>query len=107
MKILIKRLLPILLAAVISPAPAAMVATQDIAPPPQSAPTGDPAAARDLLRQQLIDAGVAPAEAVERIERLTDAQVAAVQGEIDALPAGAGMSTTTLLLIIIILILLV
>ena len=108
MKILLKRFLPILLAALVSPAQAAMVPTQDIAAPQaQSAPAADHAAARDLLRQQLIDAGVAPAEAAERIERLTDAQVVNVQGEIDSLPAGAGMSATTLLLLIIIIILLV
>lgn len=109
MKILLKRLLPILFAALVSPAQAAMVSTRDIAPPQaQSAPdTGQAAAARLQLREQLIEAGVSPAQAAERVERLTDAQVAAVQGEIDSLPAGAGMSTTTLLLLIIIIILLV
>ena len=108
MKILIKRLFPILLAALISPAQAAMVGTGDIAAPEvQSTPAVDHAAARDRLRRQLIDAGVAAAEAAERVERLTDEQVASLQGEIDSLPAGAGMSTTTLLLLIIIIILLV
>lgn len=108
MKILIRRLFPILLAALISPAHAAMVSTRDIAAPQtQSTPKADYAMARDQLRRQLIDAGVAAADAAERVERLTDAQVTAVQGRIDSLPAGAGMSTTTLLLLIIIIILLV
>lgn len=108
MKYLKKCLLPILLCAAIAPAQAAMVSTPDLAgTQPQEVPMAERQAARDLLRQQLIEAGVAPAEAAQRVERLTDDQVAAVQGEIDALPAGAGVSTTTLLLIIIIIILIV
>jgi hypothetical protein len=108
MRHLNKYLLPILLCAAIAPAQAAMVSTPDLAATqPQAVPAAERQAARDQLRLQLIEAGVAPADAAQRIERLTDAQVAAVQGEIDALPAGAGLNTTTLLLIIIIIILLV
>lgn len=108
MNYLRKCLLPVLLSLLIAPVQAAMVSTPDVAlPQAQTVPAAERQAARERLLLQLTEAGVSPQEARQRVAQLTDAQVAAVQGEIDALPAGAGVSTTTLLLIIIIIILLV
>lgn len=61
---------------------------------------------RGDVQQQLIGMGVDPAFAKARIEQMTDAEIARLNGRISELPAGAGIGTTELLLIIIILILL-
>ena len=60
---------------------------------------------RENIRQQLIELGVDPVEARQRVDHMTDQQIVALQGKIAELPAG-GVGTTNLLLIIIILILL-
>jgi hypothetical protein len=90
----------------IAPAQAAMVSTPDIGNGPASPQTAVSAEQRRHTMLQLIEHGVDPAEAELRVGQMTDAQVLALQSEIDALPAGAGISTTNLLLIIILLILL-
>jgi hypothetical protein len=89
-----------------APVQAAMVSTPDIAIDTTSPPITIGAEQRRHTMLQLIERGVDPAEAELRVGQMTDAQVLALQGEIDALPAGAGMSTTNLLLIIIVIILL-
>jgi len=43
---------------------------------------------RDDVRRQMEELGVDPAEAQARVGNLTDAEVAAIAGEIDRLPAG-------------------
>jgi hypothetical protein len=60
---------------------------------------------RSDVKQQLIGMGVDPAFAKARIEQMTDAEIAQLNGRISELPAGAGVGTVELLLIIIILIL--
>ena len=90
----------------IAPAQAAMVPTPDIAIGPADPQVAVSAEQRRHTMLQLIERGVDSAEAELRVAQMTDAQVLALQGEIDALPAGAGISTTNLLLIIIVLILL-
>jgi len=60
---------------------------------------------RKDVQQQLINFGVDPASAVDRVNKMTDAEIAQVNGRLAKLPAGAGVSTVELLLIIIILIL--
>ena len=43
---------------------------------------------RDEIRAQLQDLGVDPAAAQERVARMTDAEVAELQGRLEELPAG-------------------
>ena len=61
---------------------------------------------REDIRQQLIELGVDPVEAQQRVDHMTDQQIVALQGKIAELPAG-GVSTTNLLLIIILIILII
>lgn len=61
---------------------------------------------RNDVQQGLIEMGVDPAAAMERVNSMTDEEIAQIHGQLDILPAGAGIGTTDLLLIIIILILL-
>ena len=60
---------------------------------------------RQYVEERLIESGVEPADAVQRVQRMTAAEVSQLYAQLDELPAG-GVSTTNLLLIIIILILL-
>jgi len=62
---------------------------------------------RKDVQQQLIDLGVDPASALERVNQMSDAEIVRINGRLSKLPAGAGISTVELLLIIIILILVV
>lgn len=62
---------------------------------------------RDGVRSQLQELGVAPGQAASRVERLTDAEVARLYRQVDALPAGGNISTVEFLLIIILIILIV
>ena len=88
------------------PAHAAMVSSPDLlAAAPASQSAGFSAQQQHVL-QQLIDHGVDRATAIERVQKLDPQQLAELQGEIEDLPAGAGVSTTDLLLIIILLVLL-
>jgi hypothetical protein len=59
------------------------------------------------VQQQLINMGVDPVAAMNRVEQMTEAEIASLQGKINELPAGAGIGTLELLLIIIIIILLI
>jgi len=46
---------------------------------------------RDDVRQQLVERGVDPEYAKQRIAALSDAQVNELKGNIDTLPAGSGV----------------
>ena len=46
---------------------------------------------RQEVRQQLMEMGVAPADVKQRLERLSDAEIAQLHQRIDSLPAGAGV----------------
>lgn len=85
---------------------AAMVATPQLIAEPERAHLVRNIAERQHVEQQLIELGVDPIEASERVKQMTDQQISSLQGQIAELPAGAGVSTTNLLLIIIVLILL-
>lgn len=91
----------------IAPAYAAMAPTAQSSVEPERALIASNLAQRNHVRQQLIELGVDAAEATERVSRMTDQQVSALQGKITELPAGAGVSTTNLLLIIILVILII
>jgi len=62
---------------------------------------------RKNVQQQLVQMGVDPVKAIKRIDSMTNEEIANINGQIEALPAGAGVSTVELLLIIIIILLLV
>lgn len=46
---------------------------------------------REEVRQQLVDRGVDPEYAKQRIAALSDAQISEIKGNIDQLPAGGGV----------------
>lgn len=61
---------------------------------------------RDEVQQQLIGFGVDPEAALARVNQMTHEEIAALNGKIAELPAGAGVSTLELVLIILLLVLL-
>ncbi len=89
------------------PAQAGMVSTAESAARAATAPAVAIELVRQRVERQLIERGLEPTQAAARVAQMTDSQVVALDGKLDTLPAGAGMSTTNLLLIIIIIILLV
>jgi len=58
------------------------------------------------VQQQLVDMGVDPKEALNRVENLTDTEIAELNQKIDALPAGGRGSNLVIVLLIIIVLLL-
>ena len=60
---------------------------------------------RKDVQQQLIEHGVDPEASLARVNQMTHEEIAQLNGRIDKLTAGAGVSTVELLLIIIILVL--
>lgn len=90
----------------LSPAYAAMVPTAQFTAEPERARLIINIAERQQVEQQLIELGVDPQEAIERVSQMTDQQIASLQGKIAELPAGAAVGTIELLLIILIVILL-
>jgi len=87
-------------------AQAAMVTTSDILADSKRAVLLEKLQRSDV-QKQLIDMGVNPESAIKRVSNMTDEEIAKINGQLNALPAGAGMSNVELLLIIIIIILLV
>lgn len=55
--------------------------------------------------RNLIEMGVAPETAKQRVDSLTDEEVATIAGKIDTLPAGGALSSTEVILIVLIAIL--
>jgi hypothetical protein len=51
--------------------------------------------------------GIAPQEAAERVDAMTEAEVRSLAGRLDALPAGAQVSDRNLLLLILLILLIV
>lgn len=91
------------------PARAEMIGTPQLLAPSTEASRAnvDAFLEREDVQRQLETLGVSPADATSRVAGLTEAEVQALSSRIDALPAGAGVSTIELLLIIIIIILLI
>mgnify|MGYP003351479138 CR=1 FL=1 len=83
-----------------APARAAMIETGKALPEASERERVKALLARPEVAKKLETLGVLPAEAQKRVDALTDAEVAALAGKIDALPAGA-MSTQEWLLVII------
>lgn len=88
------------------PAQAAMVTTPEVLVAPDRAQLVSSLQGQ-VVQQQLIKMGVDPIAAIKRVNQMTEAEIVALQGKIDQLPAGAGIGTIELLLIIVIIILLV
>lgn len=62
---------------------------------------------RDAVAAELETLGVAGGDARERVERLTDSEVAQLHGQVASLPAGGNLSVVQLLLIILLIVLIV
>lgn len=62
---------------------------------------------REELRAQFEALGIAPEEAVERIESLSDAEIAVIAGKLDALPAGGAGPLEWVLAVLIVLLLVI
>lgn len=91
-----------LLGASLSPAIAGMVGTDQLIAAEQMQADRERLMAtlsRDDVREQLTALGVDPFQAEERVKRMTDAEVAALNQRLDELPAG-GASVLGVLLVI-------
>ncbi len=88
----------------ILPAQAAMITTPEILAAPDRAQLVSSLQSQEV-QQQLIKMGVDPVAAMNRVDQMTETEIATLQGKIEQLPAGAGISTIDLLLIIIVIIL--
>ena len=60
---------------------------------------------REDAQRRLVEMGVAPETAKERVDMLTDAEAATIAGKIDSVPAGGALSTTEWILIVLVAIL--
>lgn len=60
---------------------------------------------RDDVRDKLVDYGVSPVEATERVASLTDQEALELAQDIEGLPAGGGAVTLLLVIILLLLIL--
>jgi len=89
------------------PAHAAMVGTVELLTTASDRTELVNALQNQEIQQQLIRHGVDPDAAMQRVNQMTEAELASLQGKIDQLPAGAGLSTVELLLIILLIILLI
>lgn len=92
---------------VMLPAQAGMVSTAESVAQNATTSSVTIEVVRQRVARQLVDQGIDPAQANARVAGMTDRQVVALDGKLETLPAGGGVSTTNLLLIIIILILLI
>lgn len=78
----------------ISPVFAGMVGTEQLLATEQAQAEREhllSALAREDVQEQLVQMGVDPTEAVDRVKRMTDTEVAALNERIDELPAGSGV----------------
>ena len=91
-----KIILMALLWLAMSPAYAAMVPTVQFIAEPERAHLSINIAQRQQVELELIELGVDPAEAIERVSQMTDQQISSLQGELATLPAGAAVGTTDL-----------
>ena len=86
-----------------APSAAGMIGTEQAVPQQSERERVKALVARPEVAKKLETLGVLPKDAQARIDALTDAEVVALAGRIDALPAGAMSDQNWLLLIIIIL----
>ena len=91
-------------------ASAGMVATEDVIGSEQASIAREhikALAQRPELAEQMKVYGVNPGQAEERVNAMTDAEVLALAGKLDDLPAGAGISNNDLILILVLIILII
>ena len=86
------------------PAHAAMVGTPEVLQVPDRVQLMSSLQGKEV-QQQLVEMGVDPVAAMKRVNQMSETEIVALQGKIDQLPAGAGISTIDLLLIIIVILL--
>jgi hypothetical protein len=84
----------------------------EMIPTEQSQPADDRARVKDMLARpevvrEMEKMGVPPEKAAERVDAMTDEEVRQLAGRLNALPAGAAMTTQDWLLIIIVLLLVI
>lgn len=89
------------------PAHAAMVGTAELLTTTPDRSELVNALQNQEIQQQFIKRGVDPDAAIARVNQMTEVELASLQGKIDQLPAGAGLSTVELLLIILLIVLLI
>jgi hypothetical protein len=89
------------------PARAEMIGTAQLLSPAAEAQRDrvDTFLAREDVRQSLESLGVSRAEVEQRVASLTDAELQALSGHIDSLPAGAGALELVLILVLVLLVL--
>ncbi len=95
------------LAAAALPAPistTALAAEIDAAPGGRSVERLQTLLQRDEVRQALIERGVDPTDAAERVGALTDEQASQLLAEIDQAPAGAGIIETAVFVFLVLLV---
>ncbi len=61
---------------------------------------------RDEIRSQMVEMGVNPDEAKDRVATMSDAEVLALAQQIDDLPAGQAVDTGTLIVVLLLVIIL-
>lgn len=94
------------LSAIVAPARAALVGTEQLLAQPEDARARvDAFLARDEVRHRLEAWGVAPAEAQQRVAALSEAEVARLAQRIDAVPAGGGVLEVVGIVFVVLLIL--
>jgi len=94
--------------ALISPhVQAGMVSTPDAAAPNAERERIKALLARPDLAKELEKRGIAPADVRGRVDAMTDQEVHALAGRIDAVPAGGDLTTQEWLLIIIVILLVI
>jgi hypothetical protein len=89
------------------PAQAAMVGTAELLTTTPGRTELVNALQNQQVQQQLIKRGVDPGAAMNRVNQMTEVEITSLQGKIDQLPAGAGLSTVELLLIILLIVLII
>jgi hypothetical protein len=89
------------------PANAGMIGTERAVPQQSERERVKALVARPEIAKQLEKQGVLPKDVQSRIDALTDSEVLALAGRIDALPAGAFSDQNWLLIIIIVLLLVI
>ena len=90
-----------------APSVAGMIGTDQAVPQQSERERVKALVARPEVSKKLETLGVLPKDAQARIDALTDAEVVALAGKIDALPAGAMSDQNWLLLIIILLLVII
>ena len=87
------------------PSSAELLGTQDAIDPQGPRERVLAIAQRPEIAQQLEALGIPPAQVEERVNAMSDAEVQALAGKLQAAPAGGNLTTTELLLIIILVVL--